>query len=186
MSTILFIEFLLWDRLYNFFHRVSNAVKHLIHQLRILLVRDVGNDLLAGTGHPAGLGVGGAAAGENQDADIGPTHGVKIALESVSGPFVVKVGYVVAGGPLLPVGIYVFPEESAFAVGRVAEIKYLVSLLAELLYHLGLVGVLPAGGYVYLGHNQVSCFALYKDIIPVMSSANNLSTFSGKCQPFQE
>ncbi len=152
MSTILFIEFLLWDRLYNFFHRVSNAVKHLIHQLRILLVGNVGNHLLAGAGHPAGLGVGGSAAGEYQDADIGPTHGIEIALESVSGPFVVQVADVVLGGPIGPIGIYVLPKEAAFAIRRVAEIKYLVSLLAELLYHLGLVGVLPAGCYVYLCH----------------------------------
>ena len=144
MSTILFIEFLLWDRLYNFFHGVSDAIKHLIHQFRILLLWNIGNDLLAGTGHPAGLGVGGSAAGEYQDADIGPAHGVKITLESVSGPFVVQVVYVVLGGPIGPIGIYVFPEEAAFAVGWVAEIKNLVSLLAELLYHLGLVGVLPA------------------------------------------
>ena len=52
------------------------------YQLRILLIGDVGNDLLPGAGHPAGLGVGGSAAGEYQDADIGPSHGVIIALES--------------------------------------------------------------------------------------------------------
>ena len=137
---------------YNAFYRVRDAIKHLIHQLRILLIGDVGYDLLAGTGHPTCLGVGGSAAGEYQDADIGPTHGVKIALESVAGPFVVQVGDVVPGGPLLPVGVNVAPEESAAAVGRVAEIKYLVTLLAELLYYIGLVGVFPDGGYVDLGH----------------------------------
>ena len=131
---------------------ISDAIKHLIHQLRILLVGDVGYDLLAGAGHPASLGVGGSAAGEYQDADIGPSHGVKIALESVSGPFVVQVAYVVLGGPILPIRIHIFPKEAAFAVGRVAEIKYLVTLLAELLYHLGLVGVSPAGGYVDFCH----------------------------------
>ncbi len=51
---------------------ICDAIKHLIHQLKILLIGDVGNDLLPGTGHPAGLGVGGSAAGEYQDADIGP------------------------------------------------------------------------------------------------------------------
>ena len=142
---------------------ISDAIKHLIHQLRILLIRDVGNDLLAGTGHLAGLGVGGSAAGEYQDADIGLAHGVKIALESVSGPFVVQVAYVVLGSPILPIRIHVFPEESAAAVGRVAEIKHLVTLLAELLYHLGLVGVFPAGGYVYLGHKK--CFVLIRLVI---------------------
>ena len=101
------------------------------------------------------FGVGGSAAGEHKDADIGLSHGVKVALESVTGPFVVKVGYVIGHGPVLPVGVYVAPKESAAAVGWVAEIEYMVALLAQALYNFGLVGVFPAGGYVYLGHINV-------------------------------
>ena len=56
----------------------------------------------------------------------------------------VKFVDVVLSGPLFPIRIYILPEESAFAVGRVAKIKYFVTLFSEFLNYFGLVWVSPA------------------------------------------
>ena len=53
----------------------DDIVKELVHQFGLLHFGDVDDDFSAGAGHPAGFGVGAAAAGEDEDAGIGPFKG---------------------------------------------------------------------------------------------------------------
>ena len=104
-----------------------NPVKQLIHQLRLLLFRHVDNGSEAFAGEPAGFGVGAAAAGEYEDAGIGPTHGVEVGLEAFFGNGVGQALDVLGRLPVLPVFIYVGPVEGAgrFVIGLAADVKIL-------------------------------------------------------------
>ena len=53
----------------------DDIVKELVHQFGLLHFGDVDDDFFAGAGHPACFGVGAAAAGEDEDAGIGPFKG---------------------------------------------------------------------------------------------------------------
>ena len=53
-----------------------DIIKELVHKLRLDHLGDVDDDFFAGSGHPAGFGVGAAAAGEYQDARVRPRQGI--------------------------------------------------------------------------------------------------------------
>jgi hypothetical protein len=69
--------------------------------------------------------VGAAAAGEYEDADIGPKHGVQVCLEAFLGDGVGQALDVLGRLPVLPVFIYVGPVEGAgrFVIGLAADVK---------------------------------------------------------------
>ena len=104
-----------------------NAIKQLVHQLRLLLFRHVDNGFEAFAGEPASFGVGAAAAGEYDDADIGPKHGVQVGLEAFLGDGVGQALDVLGRLSVLPVFIYVGPVEGAgrFVIGLAADVKIL-------------------------------------------------------------
>ena len=63
---------------YQIVNRPHNPVKQFVHKLRLHHLRNVGNHPFPGTGHPAGLGVGAAAARQHENARIGPFQGLQI------------------------------------------------------------------------------------------------------------
>ena len=110
----------------NQFLGVTNyTVKQFIHQLRLLLFRHVDNGSEAFAGEPAGFGVGAAAARKDQNAGVGPEHGVEVGLEALLGDGVGEVADVFVRLPVLPVFIYVGPVEGAgrFVIGLAADVK---------------------------------------------------------------
>lgn len=75
-------SFSLGDKEGIYFLQISaNKVKQLIHQLSLLHFRDIDNDFLSSSFHPAGFGVGAAAAGEYQKARVCPIQGIDVSLE---------------------------------------------------------------------------------------------------------
>ena len=128
-----------------------NPVKELVHQLWLLFFRHIDDGFEAFAGEPAGFGVGAAAAGEYEDADIGPKHGVQVGLEAFLGDGVGQVLDVLGRLPVLPVFIYVGPVEAAGVVFGIAEVIDLVAGFPQRGHHFGLVWVPPAGGDVDSG-----------------------------------
>ena len=136
-----------------------NPVKQLIHQLRLLLFRHIDNSFEAFAGEPASFGVGAAAAGEYEDADIGPKHGVEVGLEAFLGNGVGEVADVFGWLPVLPVLVHIGPMETAGVVFGVTEVVDLVACFSQRGHHFGLVFVPPAGGDVNSCHGASVCFA---------------------------
>ena len=69
----------------QFVEGAGDAVEEFVHQFGFLHLGDVDDDFLAGAGHPAGLGVGAAAAGEDEHAGVGPVQGFQVGGELAFG-----------------------------------------------------------------------------------------------------
>ena len=136
----------------------GDAVEEFVHEFGLLHLGDIDDDALAGAGHPAGFGVGAAAAGEDEDAGVGPVQGVQVGGELAFGFGVVEAFAVFVEGPVGRVFVDVGPVEAGAAVGRVTEVVDFVSRGAEALHYLCVVFVPPAGGDVYSGHSCVLYF----------------------------
>ena len=80
-------------------HRPHDPVKELVHQFRLDHFGDVDEGALAVAGHPAGFGVGAAAAGEDEDAGIGPFEGVEVGGELAFGEGMAEAFGVLGEGP---------------------------------------------------------------------------------------
>lgn len=136
---------------------VHYLVEQPVHQFWLLHLRDVDYNFLSAAGHPAGFGVSAAAAGENQDAGIGPFKGLQIGLELTLGLRMVQAFGILLESPFRGVFVDVRPSESIAAVGRVPEIIYFVSCFAKLCNNFGVVGVSPTGGDVDFCHDTNVC-----------------------------
>ncbi len=107
--------------------------------------------------------MGAAAAGEDEDAGVGPAQGVQVGGELALGERVVEAFGVLGEGPVRGGRVDVGPVEAGAAVGRVAEVVYFVARLAQAPYDFGEVLVSPAGGDVDLCHVWVGLFGVLKD-----------------------
>ena len=66
-------KFLEWlEECVDFVKAVADEVEEFVHEFGFLHFGDVDYDFFAGAFHPAGFGVGAAAAGEHEDAGVGP------------------------------------------------------------------------------------------------------------------
>ena len=133
----------------------GDAGEKLVHEFGFDHFGDVGEDALAGAGHPAGFGVGAAAARKDEDAGVGPGEGVDVGLELALGEGVVETFGVLGVGPVRGVGVDVGPVEARAAVGRIAEVVDLMSCFPQAGHHFGEVFVPPAGGDVDPGHSAI-------------------------------
>ena len=78
----------------------DDGVEELVHQLRFDHFRDVGDAAPAGAGHPAGFGVGAAAAGEDEHAGVGPFQRLQVGGELALRLRMVKALGVLREGPV--------------------------------------------------------------------------------------
>ena len=133
------------ETLYQVIQIANHFVEQLVHQLWLHHLGDVSYDAFAGAGNPSGLGVGTAAAGEDEDAGIGLLKGLQIGGELAFGEGVGQAIGILLERPVGGVFVYVGPVEAGAAVGRVAEVVDIVAFLAEALDHFGVIGISPAG-----------------------------------------
>lgn len=68
-----------------------------------MLLRNIHDDSLPGTGKPLRFGVCRAAAREDQDADVSPPHGLQVVGELFLGKRVYQTFSVFFNNPILPV-----------------------------------------------------------------------------------
>ena len=94
------------------FQGADDGVEQLVHQLGFHHFRDVGDDLPAGAGHPAGFRVGAAAAGEYEDAGVRPFQGCQVGGELAFRLRVVKSFGILREGPGRGVFVDVRPAEA--------------------------------------------------------------------------
>ena len=142
----------------QFLHRPHNPVKKLVHQLWLDHLGDIYNRAFAAAGEPAGFGVGAAAAGEDEDAGVGPIQGLEVGGELAFGEGVVEAFGVLGEGPGGGVRVDVGPVEAGAAVGRVTEVIDFVARSPEAGDDVGVIGVPPAGCDVDFGHDDKDSF----------------------------
>lgn len=132
---------------------VHNLVKEFVHQLRPHHLRDINDDALAGADHPAGFGVGAAAAREYEDAGVGGLEGLQIGRKLTFGQWMVQSVGVLLEGPIRGVFVDVSPMEADAAVRRIPEIIDSQAFFLEAFDNSFVVWVSPAGGDVDVCHN---------------------------------
>ena len=142
---------------YHLLQTPDHLIEELVHQLRFHHLRDINYDTFAFTSHPAGLGVGAAAAGEYKDTGVGPFQGLQIGRKLALGFRVVKTFGILLEGPVRSVFVDIGPAESISTVRWSAEVVDFVAGGAQALDDLGVLLISPAGGDVNLSHNVGCC-----------------------------
>ena len=138
--------------LYQIIQVPNDPVEELVHKFRLLHFGDVDENLPPGAGHPAGLGVGAAAAGKDENAGVGPFQGFQVGGELAFRQGVMQTLGILFECPFRGFRVDVGPMETRPAVRRIAEVIHFVTGLAEALHHVGEVRIPPAGGNIDSSH----------------------------------
>ena len=108
--------------------------------------------------------MGAAAAGEDEDAGVGPFQSLQVGLELPFGLRMVQALGILRKAPVRGVFVDVRPAETISAVRRIPEIIDFVPGLPEAGHHFGEISVPPAGSDVDPGHGRpLFLIALVRD-----------------------